>query len=42
VFGQTYGKSTFASSAQSFPRGIDQDAHVKFQSVMKGEFIDHS
>lgn len=42
VFGLTSGKSSFASSAQSFPKGIDQDPHVKFQSVMKGEFIDHS
>ena len=42
VFGQTYGKTSFASSAGSFPKGIDQDPHVKFNSVMKGEFIDHS
>ena len=42
VFGKTYGKTSYASSAKSFPRGIDQAAHVKFQSVMKEQFIDHS
>ena len=35
VFGQTYGKTSFASSAQTFPKGIDQDPDVKFRSVMK-------
>ena len=42
VFGQTYGKTSFASSARTFPRGIDQDPDVKFRSVMKQEFIDHA
>ncbi len=42
VFGQTYGKTSYASSAQNFPKGIDQDAHVKYKSVMKQEFLNHS
>ena len=42
VFGKTYGKTSVASAEQSFPRGIDQEPNVKFQSIMKGEFIDHS
>lgn len=42
VFGQTYGKTSYASQAKAFPRGIDQNPNVKFQSVMKQEFIDHS
>jgi hypothetical protein len=42
VYGKTYGKTSFASSAHSFPKGIDQDPDVKFKSVMKGEFIDHA
>jgi len=42
VFGQTYGKTSFASSAKNFPKGIDQDPHVKYQSVMKSEFVNHS
>lgn len=42
VYGKTYGKTSFASSAKLFPKGIDQDPDVKFKSVMKGEFIDHA
>jgi len=42
VFGQTYGKTSFASSAKAFPRGIDQTPAVKYNSVMKEQFIDHS
>ena len=42
VYGQTYGKTTFASSAKQFVRGIEQPAHVKFSSTMKSEFINHS
>ncbi len=42
LFGQTYGKTSFASSAGSFHRGIDQPADVKFNTMMKSEFIDHA
>lgn len=42
VYGQTYGKTSYASSAQSFPRGIDQPAHIKFGTSMKDQFQDHA
>ena len=42
VFGQTYGKTSYASSAGNFPKGIDQEPNVKFNSIMKNEFINHS
>ena len=42
VFGQTYGKTSFASSANSFPRGIDQTADIKYMSMFKQEYIEHS
>ena len=35
VYGQTYGKTSYASSANAFPKGIDQEARVKFESTMK-------
>lgn len=42
MFGQTYGKTSYASSANQFPRGIDQPADVKFQTTFKSEFVQHS
>ena len=42
VYGQTYGKTTFASSAKQIIRGMDLPPHVKFQTSMKQEFIDHA
>ena len=42
VYGQTYGKTSYASSAQSFHRGIDQPSNLKYNTSMKGEFIDHA
>lgn len=42
VYGKTYGKTTYASSAGAFERGIDLAPHVKFQSTMKSEFINHA
>lgn len=42
MFGQTYGKTSYASSANDFHRGIDQPADVKFNTMMKGAFIDHA
>lgn len=42
VFGQTYGKSSYMSSAGAFQRGIDQPADVKYQSMFKAEYIQHS
>lgn len=42
VFGQTYGKTSYASQAQSFHRGIDEPAHLKYNTLMKAEFINHA
>lgn len=42
MFGQTYGKTSYSSAAQSFHRGIDQPAHIKFDTMMKAAFIDHA
>ena len=42
VFGQTYGKTSYASSANSFHRGINEPSELKYQSMMKKEFIEHS
>ena len=36
VYGETYGKTSYASSAQSFHRGIDQPSHLKYNTSMKG------
>lgn len=30
VYGETYGKTTLASSAKTFSRGMDQAPHVKY------------
>ena len=38
LYGQTYGKTSFTSSAGTFQRGIDQPAHVKYNTTMKNEF----
>lgn len=42
VYGQTYGKATYASSAQAFPKGVDLPAHVKYGTSMKDQFKDHA
>jgi hypothetical protein len=42
VFGQTYGKTSYASSAGTFHRGIDEPSNIKYQSMFKAEFIEHS
>ena len=42
VFGETYGKTSFASSAKTFGRGMDEPAHMKYITTMKKEFIDHA
>ena len=41
VFGQTYGKATYNSSAGNFPKGVDLPAHVKYGTSMKDQFVDH-
>ena len=42
VYGETYGKTTLASSAKTFCRGMDQPSHVKYQTTMKSEFLDNA
>ena len=42
VYGQTYGKISYQSTAQAIERGIDQPAHLKYNSTFKSEFIKHS
>lgn len=42
VYGQTYGKTTYSSSAQAFHVGRDEPAHLKYTTTMKSEFINHS
>eukprot|EP00347_Sterkiella_histriomuscorum_P019509 403341360 len=42
VFGQTYGKTSYQSSAGVFHRGIDEPANLKYQSLFKAEYVQHS
>ena len=42
VFGQTYGKTTYASAAREFHVGRDEPANLKYTTTMKSEFINHS
>ena len=42
MYGETYGKTTFASSAHLFNRGRDQPPHVKYNTTMKQEFLDNA
>lgn len=41
IYGTTYGKTTYTSSAGTFQRGIDQSADQKFTTSMKSEFSQH-
>lgn len=42
VFGQTYGKTSYASSTGQFHRGIDEPSHIKYQTMFKAEYVEHS
>ena len=42
VYGETYGKTTFQSSAKTFNRGMDQPPHIKYNTTMKSEFLDNA
>jgi len=42
VYGATYGKTSFASSGQTFNKGMDEPKHLKYNTSMKVEFVDHS
>ena len=38
VFGETYGKTSYASNSGSIQKGMDLPPHQKFQTSMKAEF----
>ena len=40
VFGETYGKTSYASSAKAFVRGIAHPPHAKYNTTMTAEFLD--
>lgn len=42
MFGQTYGKTSYGSSAGQFHKGIDEPADIKYKSMFKQEYVDHS
>jgi hypothetical protein len=42
VFGQTYGKTSYAASSGQIVRGLDLPAHLRFNSSMKSEFVNLS
>ncbi len=39
VYGQTYGKISYQSTAGAIDRGIDQPSHIKYNSTFKSEFV---
>jgi len=42
VFGQTYGLTSLASKANTFHKGRDEPANLKYNTIRKSEFIDHA
>ena len=42
VFGQTYGMTSLASKANAFHKGRDEPANLKYNTIMKAEYINHS
>ena len=42
VYGETYGKTSYASSAKTFARGMEEPPHLKYDTTMKKEFVDHA
>jgi hypothetical protein len=42
VYGLTYGKTSFQSNAQMIVKGMDLPPHLRYDTSMKKEFIDHS
>lgn len=42
VFGQTYGKTSYASNAKTIVKGLDHPPHMKYSTSMKAEFVDHA
>lgn len=42
VYGQTFGKTSLASSGQTICRGIDLPVHEKFKTTSADTLVDHS
>jgi hypothetical protein len=42
VFGLTYGKTSFASTAKQIVKGMDLPPNLKYNTSMKEQFVDHS
>jgi len=42
VFGQTYGLTSLASKGNTFHKGRDEPANLKYNTIMKSEYIDHA
>ena len=42
MFGLTYGKTSYASNAKQIQKGMDLPAHLKYNTSMKQEFVDHN
>ena len=42
VYGQTFGKTSFASNAKQIHRGIDHPNNVKYCTSTKAEYRDHA
>lgn len=42
VYGLTYGKTSYASNANQIVKGMDLPPHLRYNTSMKHEFVDHS
>lgn len=42
IYGQTYGKTSFASNSKQIMRGMDEPPNVKYNTSMRQEFVDHA
>ena len=42
VYGATYANATYQSSCGVIPKGLDQDASLKFQTTSGGAYIHHN
>ena len=41
VYGLTYGKTSFQSNAKMIVKGMDLPPHLRYDTSMKHEFVDH-
>lgn len=42
VFGETYGKASFAANSGKINRGVEDPVEVKYSTLMKSNFVDHA